>query len=246
MVLQNLPVRFAIDRAGLVGADGATHAGSFDINYLACLPNIAVMAPADEGELVHAVATAAAHDSGPIAFRYPRGNGNGVALPATGEVWEIGRGRIVRARKPAAEQSGVAILSLGTRLDEALKAADLLAARGLPVSVADARFAKPLDTALIDQLAREHSVVITVEEGAAGGFGAAVMHHLAHAGLLDHVKVRPLTLPDSFIDHNTPAAQLAAAGLTARDIAHAALSALGIDADAASAGADRALSTPVS
>lgn len=246
VVLQNLPVRFAIDRAGLVGADGATHAGSFDINYLACLPNIAVMAPADEGELVHAVATAAAHDSGPIAFRYPRGNGNGVALPATGEVWEIGRGRIVRARKPAAEQSGVAILSLGTRLDEALKAADLLAARGLPVSVADARFAKPLDTALIDQLAREHSVVITVEEGAAGGFGAAVMHHLAHAGLLDHVKVRPLTLPDSFIDHNTPAAQLAAAGLTARDIAHAALSALGIDADAASAGADRALSTPVS
>ncbi|MBB3173854.1 1-deoxy-D-xylulose-5-phosphate synthase [Endobacter medicaginis] len=246
VVLQNLPVRFAIDRAGLVGADGATHAGSFDINYLACLPNIAVMAPADEGELVHAVATAAAHDSGPIAFRYPRGNGNGVALPATGEVWEIGRGRIVRARKPATEQSGVAILSLGTRLDEALKAAELLAARGLPVSVADARFAKPLDTALIDQLAREHSVVITVEEGAAGGFGAAVMHHLAHAGLLDHVKVRPLTLPDSFIDHNTPAAQLAAAGLTARDIAHAALSALGIDADAASAGADRALSTPVS
>ncbi|MCQ8280174.1 1-deoxy-D-xylulose-5-phosphate synthase, partial [Acetobacteraceae bacterium KSS8] len=225
VVLQNLPVRFAIDRAGLVGADGATHAGAFDLNYLCCLPGIVVMAPSDEVELMHMTATAAAHDDGPSAVRYPRGNGLGLELPARGQVLPIGQGRIVRERPAGTAKGGIAILSLGTSLGEALKAADALAARGLAPTVADARFAKPLDTALIDRLAREHDVLITIEEGAAGGFGAAVMHHLAHAGLLDTVRVRPLTLPDRFIDHNTPTAQIAEAGLDHKSITQAALNA---------------------
>jgi 1-deoxy-D-xylulose-5-phosphate synthase len=221
VAIQRLPVRFAIDRAGLVGADGATHAGSFDIAYLGCLPGMVLMAPADEAELAHMVATAAAIDDRPSAVRYPRGEGTGVALPAAPEVLEIGRGRVLR------EGGSIAILSLGTRLADALRAADELAARGLPATVADARFAKPLDTALIERLAREHAVLITVEEGAAGGFGAAVMHHLAWAGLLEGLKFRPMTLPDSFIDHDTQPKQLDAAGLTHRHIVNTALAALG-------------------
>ena len=220
VALQGLPVRFAIDRAGLVGADGATHAGSFDLNYLLPLPGMVVMAPADEAELVHMVATAAAHDDGPSAVRYPRGNGTGVALPTHGEVLPIGRGRVLR------EGSTVAILSLGTRLVDCLAAADELAARGLSVTVADARFAKPLDEALIRRLASEHEVLLTVEEGAAGGFGAAVMHLLAHAGLLDGVRVRPMTLPDRFIDHETHPNQIRDAGLDPKSLVAAAMGAL--------------------
>jgi 1-deoxy-D-xylulose-5-phosphate synthase len=229
VAIQGLPVRFAMDRAGLVGADGATHAGSFDLAYLGCLPGMVLMAPSDEAELVHMVATAAAIDDRPSALRYPRGEGTGAVLPAKGEVLALGRGRILR------EGSTVAILSLGTRLGDALRAADELAARGLSATVADARFAKPLDTALIEQLARHHAVLITIEEAAAGGVGAAVMHHLAWAGLLDGVegraglKVRPMTLPDRFIDHDTQAKQLIAAHLTAKDITHTALHALGIE-----------------
>ncbi|WP_428378185.1 1-deoxy-D-xylulose-5-phosphate synthase [Lichenicoccus sp.] len=230
VVLQNLPVRFAIDRAGLVGADGATHAGSFDLNYLGCLPNMTIMAPSDELELLHMTATSAAYDAGPIALRYPRGNGSGLALPAHGEIIHIGRGRVLReaGRQSGREKGGIALLSLGTRLDDVLRAADELAARGLPPTVVDARFMKPLDTALIEQLARNHAVLITVEEGAAGGFGAAVMHHLAHTGLLDHVRFRPMTLPDRLIDHNTPAAQIAEAGLSPRHVVEMALRALGV------------------
>ena len=251
VVLQGLPVRFAIDRAGLVGADGATHAGAFDLNYLGCLPGMTIMAPADEIELMHMTATAAAFDSGPIALRYPRGSGVGLALPARGELLQIGRGRILReaGRQGGSQASGrqvgagggIAILSLGTRLGEVLRAADELAARGLAPTVADARFAKPLDTALVERLAREHAVLVTVEEGAAGGFGASVMHHLAHTAhqgahqgagggmaLLDQVRVRPMTLPDRFIDHDTPQSQIAQAGLDARSIVHTALQALGI------------------
>jgi 1-deoxy-D-xylulose-5-phosphate synthase len=228
VAIQSLPVRFAMDRAGLVGADGATHAGSFDLAYLGCLPGMVLMAPADEAELVHMVTTAAAIDDRPSALRYPRGEGTGAALPARGEVLTLGKGRILR------EGSTVAILSLGTRLADALRAADELAARGLSATVADARFAKPLDVALIEQLARHHAVLITIEEAAAGGFGAAVMHHLAWAGLLDGVqgrgglKIRPMTLPDRFIDHDTQAKQLIAAHLTAKDITNTALQALGI------------------
>jgi len=221
IVLQNLPVRFAIDRAGLVGADGATHAGSFDLSYLGCLPNMVIMAPSDEAELVHAVATSVAYDAGPSAFRYPRGDGNGVALPARGEAWEIGRGRIVR------EGTRIAIVSLGTRLGEAMRAADELTARGFSTTVADARFAKPIDTALIEQLARSHEVLITVEEASIGGFSALVAHHLAWAGLLDGgLRFRPMVLPDRFIDHAAPAVQLAEAGLDAKAIVRAALTAL--------------------
>ncbi|WP_304608199.1 transketolase C-terminal domain-containing protein, partial [Gluconacetobacter johannae] len=229
VVLQNLPVRFAIDRAGLVGADGATHAGSFDINYLGCLPGMTIMAPSDELELLHMTATACAFDAGPIALRYPRGNGLGLALPEEGTVLEIGRGRMVRemGRQAGREKGGIAILSLGARLAEVLKAADMLAAGGLPPTVADARFAKPLDTALIEQLARNHAVLLTVEDGAEGGFGAYVMHHLARTGLLDTVRFRPMTLPDRFIDHNTQDAQYHEAGLDAAAIAHTALHALG-------------------
>ncbi len=232
VVLQGLPVRFAIDRAGLVGADGATHAGSFDLNYLGCLPGMTIMAPSDEIELLHMTATAAAFDDGPIALRYPRGNGLGLeALPARGAILPIGRGRILRqaGRQHGREQGGIALLSLGTRLGEALRAADELAARGLPPTVVDARFAKPLDTELIEQLARNHAVLITLEEGAAGGFGAMVMHHLASTGLLDRVRMRPMTLPDRFIDHDTPTAQIIQAGLSAKHVVQTALQALGVE-----------------
>jgi 1-deoxy-D-xylulose-5-phosphate synthase len=224
VVLQSLPVRFALDRAGLVGADGATHAGAYDLSYLGCLPNMVIMAPSDEVELMHAVATSAVINDRPSAFRYPRGEGIGLELPARGTVWEIGKGRIIR------EGSKVAILALGPRLHDALKAADELAARGFSATVADARFMKPLDTALVTQLARHHEVLITIEDGAAGGFGAAVAHHLAWSGAFDSgLKFRPMTLPDRLVDHNTPAAQLVDAGLTAKDIVNHALTALGSD-----------------
>ena len=223
--IQNLPVRFAMDRAGLVGNDGATHAGSFDISYLACLPGMIIMAPADEAELMHTVATAVVIDDGPCAFRYPRGEGTGVVLPTRGDIMALGKGRIMR------EGTSIAILSLGTRLADAMKAAEELAARGLSATVADARFAKPLDTAMIEQLARHHEVLITIEEGSIGGFGSAVMHHLAWKGLLDNgLKVRPMVLPDVYLDHDSQAKQMIAAGLTARDIVATALAALGIAA----------------
>ena len=222
VAIQNLPVRFALDRAGLVGADGATHAGAFDIAYLSCLPNMTVMAASDEAELVHMVATAAAHDSGPIALRYPRGEGVGVELPQQGEPLPIGKGRVVR------EGARIAILSLGARLAEALKAADELAARGLSTTVADARFAKPLDRELILKLAATHKLLITVEEGAAGGFGAHVLTLLSDAGALDHgLKVRTMTLPDKFQDHDKPERMYAAAGLDAKGIVAKAIAALG-------------------
>nr|WP_144185922.1 1-deoxy-D-xylulose-5-phosphate synthase [Elioraea rosea] len=222
VAIQNLPVRFAMDRAGLVGADGATHAGSFDIAYLGCLPNMVLMAASDEAELSHMVATAAAHDGGPIALRYPRGEGMGVAREAKGTVLPIGKGRVLR------EGSSIAILSYGTRLAEALRAADALAARGFSTTVADARFAKPLDTDLVRNLARNHAVMLTIEEGSVGGFGSFVMHDLAHAGLLDGgVKFRPLVLPDRYIDHDKPEKQYDQAGLTARHMVNAALGALG-------------------
>jgi 1-deoxy-D-xylulose-5-phosphate synthase len=222
VVLQGLPVRFAMDRAGLVGADGATHAGSFDIAYLGCLPGITLMAPSDEAELAHMVATAAAFDEGPIAFRYPRGEGTGVAVPARGTPLEIGRGRVLR------EGTSIAILSYGTRLQECLKAADELAAQGLSATVADARFAKPLDTALIERLAREHEMLITIEEGSVCGFGSLVAQHLAWQGLLDGgLKFRPMTLPDRFLDHAAPKVQYDWAGLNARHIVATALAALG-------------------
>ena len=223
VALQNLPVRFMIDRAGLVGADGPTHAGAFDIGFLAALPNMTVMACADEAEMVHMMATAAAHDSGPIALRYPRGEGTGVPMPEKGEVLEIGKGRIVQQGRD------VAILSFGAHLAEATDAARALEARGLSVTIADARFAKPLDTALVDQLVAGHGALITVEQGAMLGFGAIVLHHLAATGQLDRgVAIRTLCLPDRFIDQAGPADMYADAGLTAGDIADAALSALGV------------------
>jgi 1-deoxy-D-xylulose-5-phosphate synthase len=222
VAIQSLPVRFAIDRAGLVGADGPTHAGSYDVTYLATLPGFVVMAAADEAELMHMVATAATIDDRPSAFRYPRGEGVGVALPKRGTPLEIGRGRLMR------EGSVVALLSFGARLGECLKAADELAARGLSCTVADARFAKPLDEDLIRRLAREHEVLITVEEAAIGGFAAHVLHFLAHEGLLETgVKVRPMVLPDRFIAHDKPERQYDQAGLAARHIVAAALTALG-------------------
>src|SRR5579864_5639554 len=222
VAIQGLPVRFMMDRAGLVGADGATHAGSFDLAYLGCLPGFVLMAPADEAELVHMVATAAAIDDRPSALRYPRGEGVGLALPTRGEVLDLGKGRILR------QGTSIAILSLGTRLQEALKAADELGHLGLSTTVADARFAKPIDADLIERLAREHEVLITVEEAAIGGFASQVLHHLAHAGLLDQgLKVRPLVLPDRFIDHDLPVKQYDEAGLNARHIKQAALVALG-------------------
>jgi 1-deoxy-D-xylulose-5-phosphate synthase len=225
VALQSLPVRFAMDRAGLVGADGATHAGSFDLAYLGCLPNMVIMAPSDEAELVHVVATAVAINDRPSAFRYPRGEGTGVVLPSVGEVMTLGKGRVLR------EGTNIAILSLGTRLGDALKAADELAARGFPTTVADARFAKPIDTALVEQLARHHEVLITIEEGAIGGFSAQVMQHLAWKGLLDSgLKIRPMILPDRFIDHDSQAKQLAEAGLSTKDIVATALGAVGIAA----------------
>ncbi|WP_299707420.1 1-deoxy-D-xylulose-5-phosphate synthase [uncultured Tateyamaria sp.] len=213
VALQGLPVRFAIDRAGLVGADGATHAGSFDIGYLASLPGIVVMAAADEAELVHMVTTAAAHDSGPIAFRYPRGNGRGVEMPEQGDVLEIGKGRMIQ------EGSDVALLSLGTHLDACERAAARLEAEGVSVSIADARFAKPLDVEMIRDLAARHELLVTVEQGAMGGFGAMVLQVMAAEGLLDQgLKVRTMHLPDRFIDQASPDEMYEDAGLTAADI----------------------------
>jgi 1-deoxy-D-xylulose-5-phosphate synthase len=224
VALQGLPVRFAIDRAGLVGADGATHAGSFDIGYLGQLPGFVLMAASDEAELARMVATSAAIDDGPSGFRFPRGEGIGVTLPDPATPLEIGRGRIVR------EGTAVAILSLGARLQEALRAADLLAARGLSATVADARFAKPLDEDMILRLARDHEALITIEEGAVGGFGAFVLHMLAARGALDRgLKIRTLTLPDIFQDHDKPELMYAQAGLDAEGIVRAALEALGVD-----------------
>ncbi|MEX3017330.1 1-deoxy-D-xylulose-5-phosphate synthase [Gymnodinialimonas hymeniacidonis] len=223
VALQNLPVRFMIDRAGLVGADGPTHAGAFDIGYLAALPNMTVMACADEAELVHMLATAAAHDDGPIALRYPRGEGTGVAMPETGEILEIGKGRVIQ------EGHDVALLSLGAHLEEAKDAAKALEARGLTVTIADARFAKPLDTDLVDQLMANHGALITLEQGAMLGFGGIVLHHLADTGQLDgRCAVRTMHLPDRFIDQASPADMYADAGLTADDIAARALDALGV------------------
>ncbi len=213
VALQNLPVRFAMDRAGLVGADGPTHAGAYDLAYLCCLPNMVVMAAADEAELVHMVATAAAHNSGPIAFRYPRGEGVGVEMPERGEVLEIGKGRVLREGKE------IAILSLGTRLSEALKAADELEKLGLSTTIADARFAKPIDTALVRDLATRHSLLITIEEGSVGGFGAQVMQFMSDEGLLDgKVKLRSLVLPDRYQDQDKPERMYADAGLDAKGI----------------------------
>ncbi len=218
VAIQKLPVRFAIDRAGLVGADGATHAGSFDITYLATLPNFVVMAPSDEAELVHMVATAAQYDESPIAFRYPRGEGTGVALPESGVPIEIGKGRILR------EGNTVAILNFGTRMQECIKASSMLDSLGISTTVADARFAKPLDHALIRRLMKEHELVITIEEGAIGGFGSHVLQFVASDGLLDATfnripaKFRSLVLPDEFQDHHHPDVQYAHAGLTAKHL----------------------------
>jgi len=225
VAIQKLPVRIAIDRAGLVGADGPTHAGSFDLAYLTCLPDFVVMAPSDEAELKHMVATAVAIDDRPSAFRYPRGEGTGVEMPERGLPLEVGRGRIVR------EGSAVALLSLGTRLGECLKAAEQLAALGLPATVADARFAKPIDEALVAQLVRHHEVLVTVEEGSVGGFGSQVLQYLATSGLLDSgVKVRPMVLPDTFIEHEKPEKMYELAGLNASGIVATVLKALGHDA----------------
>jgi len=222
VAIQKLPVRFAIDRAGLVGADGPTHAGSFDIAYLGCLPNFVIMAAADEVELRHMVATATALDDRPSAFRYPRGEATGIELPEHGEILEIGKGRIVR------EGSAVAILSLGTRLGEALAASDQLAALGLQATVADARFVKPLDTKLIDELASNHEVLVTIEEGSVGGFGSHVLQYMAQSGALDKgVKVRTMVLPDTFIDHDAPKRMYDTAGLSSISIVKTVLSALG-------------------
>jgi 1-deoxy-D-xylulose-5-phosphate synthase len=222
VAVQNLPVRFAIDRAGLVGADGPTHAGSFDIAYLGCLPNFTLMAPADEAELMHMVATAAAHDEGPIALRFPRGEGVGVEMPSEGAPVPLGRGRILR------EGTRIAILSYGTRLSEALKAASELEARGLSATVADARFAKPLDRDLVLRLARGHEILITIEEGSIGGFGSHVLQTLIRSSKLDNgLKVRTMTLPDRFIDQDKPDVMYAKAGLDAAGIVTEALQALG-------------------
>ncbi len=223
VAIQRLPVRFAIDRAGLVGADGATHAGSYDIAYLANLPGFVVMAAADEAELVHMVATAAAHDSGPIAFRYPRGEGQGVDMPETGQPLEIGKGRIV------SQGSRVAILSFGTRLGEVQKAAEKLSARGISPTIADARFAKPLDEDLIFDLAANHEALITIEEGAVGGFGSHVSRLLTEADVLSKgLKFRTMVLPDIFIDQASPEDMYASAGLSASDIEAKVLEVLGI------------------
>ncbi len=223
VAIQRLPVRFAIDRAGLVGADGATHAGSFDIAYLANLPGMTVMAAADEAELVHMVATAAAHDDGPIAFRYPRGEGVGVDLPERGEVLEIGKGRVIQ------KGARVALLSFGTRLTEVQKAAEALSARGITPTIADARFAKPLDRELILDLAANHEALITIEEGAIGGFGSHVAQLLADEGVFDHgLKYRSMVLPDIFIDQASPADMYAVAGMNAEQIEAKVLSVLGV------------------
>jgi 1-deoxy-D-xylulose-5-phosphate synthase len=233
---QRLPVRFAIDRAGLVGADGPTHAGSFDVAYLGCLPGFVLMAAADEAELKHMVATAAVIDDRPSALRYPRGDGVGVELPAEGRPIEIGKGRVLR------EGTTVALLSLGARLGECLKAADQLAGYGLSTTVADARFAKPLDTDLVTRLARNHEVLVTIEEGAIGGFASHVLQFLATEGLLDRggLKVRPMVLPDRFIDQDKPEKMYDQAGLNAAQIVATVLAALGRELDAVAAWAERA------
>ena len=224
VAIQKLPVRFALDRAGLVGADGSTHAGSFDVAYLGCLPNFVIMAAADEAELVHMVATQAVIDDGPSALRYPRGEGVGVELPIEGIPLEIGKGRVLR------QGSKVALLSLGTRLQECLTAADQLATFGLSTTVADARFAKPLDKDLIKRLAQNHEVLVTIEEGSVGGFGSFVLQYLAEDGLLDRgLKVRPMVLPDVFIDHGKPDKMYEAAGLSADGIVATVFKALGRD-----------------
>jgi 1-deoxy-D-xylulose-5-phosphate synthase len=228
IAIQQLPVRFCMDRAGLVGADGQTHAGSFDGAYLGCLPGFVLMAAADEAELVHMIATQAQINDRPSAVRYPRGEGVGLEMPQDGVPLAIGKGRVIR------EGSTIAILSYGTRLAESLKAAEELAARGLSTTVADARFQKPLDTELVARLAREHEVLITVEEAAIGGFGAHVLHYLAHAGLLDRgLKIRPMVLPDKFQEHDKPEKQYEEAGLNAKHIVAQALLALGAEEKAA-------------
>jgi 1-deoxy-D-xylulose-5-phosphate synthase len=230
VALQNLPVRFAMDRAGLVGADGATHAGAFDLPYLCCLPGMVVMAAAEEAELMHMIATAASIDDRPSAVRYPRGEGMGVDLPARGQVLPIGKGRILK------EGTSIAILNLGSRLKEVLRAAEELAARGLSTTIADARFAKPLDHELIRVLAHEHPVLISIEDSAAGGFAAHVMQFMALDGLLENgLKFRPMTLPDVFIDQDKPESQYDLAGLNARHIVAMALNALGRSKEAAEA-----------
>jgi 1-deoxy-D-xylulose-5-phosphate synthase len=222
VAIQSLPVRFAIDRAGPVGADGATHAGSFDLAYLGCLPGIVIIAPSDEAELVHAVATLASIHDRPSAVRYPRGEGTGVALPPHGEILPIGKGRIIR------EGTDVAILCLGPRLADCLAAAETLASGNISCTVADARFAKPLDLGLIDSLAQNHKLLVTVEDGSMGGFSAAVMTHLTTSGLLDGpLKFRPMTLPDRFLEHDAPAKQWIDAGLTAKDVVAVVKKALG-------------------
>jgi 1-deoxy-D-xylulose-5-phosphate synthase len=230
VAIQQLPVRFAMDRAGLVGADGATHAGAYDVAYLGCLPGFVIRAPSDVAELMHMVATAVAIDDRPSAFRYPRGDGVGVEMPAKGQILPIGKGRIIR------EGTKVAILSFGTRLKEACMAAEELGTRGLSTTVADARFAKPLDEDLIRRLAAEHEVLITVEEGSVGGFGSHVLQFLAITGQLDNgPKIRPMVLPDHFIDHNKPELQYDEAALNAKHIVATALQAMGVDASHASA-----------
>ena len=226
VAIQKLPVRFAIDRAGFVGADGPTHAGSFDTGFLAPLPGMVVMAASDEAELRHMVRTAVEYDEGPISFRYPRGNGTGVDMPERGVALEIGKGRIVK------EGTKIAILSFGTRLADAISAAEELETFGLSTTVADARFAKPLDTDLIGRLARHHEVLITVEEGAAGGFATQVLHHLATTGQLDSgLKIRPLTMPDRFVDHAAPETMVKGAALDRQGIVDAVFRALGTEAE---------------
>jgi len=228
VAIQKLPVRFAIDRAGFVGADGATHAGSFDTGFLTALPGMIVMAPSDEAELVHMIATSVAIDDAPSSFRYPRGEGVGIDMPERGEVLPIGKGRIVR------QGSKIAILSFGTRLKDAMKSAEELDTYGLSTTVADARFAKPLDTDLVLNLARNHEVVITVEEGAAGGFGTMVLSFLAGAGAFDRgLKIRTLVMPDEFVDHDKPEAMIVSSGLDARGIVATAFEALGRGDEAA-------------
>jgi 1-deoxy-D-xylulose-5-phosphate synthase len=224
VAIQRLPVRFAMDRAGLVGADGPTHAGAFDVAYLGCLPGFVIMAAADEADLVHMVATAVAIDDRPSALRYPRGEGMGVPMPAEGRPLEIGKGRVLR------EGTKVALFSFGARLAECLKAADELAALGLSTTVADARFAKPLDTDLLLRLAREHEVLITIEEGSIGGFGSHVMQLLADNGMLDGgLRMRSMILPDVFLDHDSPAAMYGRAGLDAKGIVAKVFETLGKD-----------------
>ena len=232
VAIQSLPVRFAMDRAGLVGADGPTHAGAFDVAYLGCLPGFVLMAAADEADLTHMVATQVAIDDRPSAMRYPRGEGVGIERPAIGTPLEIGKGRIVK------EGNSIAILNFGARMQECLLASEKLAGYGLSATIADARFAKPLDHDLIRRLAREHEVLVTIEEGSMGGFAAAVMQFLALEGLLDKgLKIRPMTLPDVFIDHDTPEKMYEAAGLDAKAIVAMALNALGREHEAAAAGA---------